>query len=57
MCDPKTIKPNSAIQNYMIMTDYITANERLSNFKIKKKNLFWRIFFINKHKIKNLTKR
>ncbi len=57
MCNPKTIKPNSAIQNYMIMADYIRTNERLSNFKIKKKNLFLQIFFINKHNIKNLTKR
>lgn len=49
MYEPKTIKPT---QNYMIMDDYIKPKQRLTNFGIKKKNLFMRLFFKNKYNLR-----
>jgi hypothetical protein len=53
----KTIKPKLLGKDYIITSDYINAKQRLTNFAIKRKNLFLRLFTRTKRNTKNPIKK
>jgi len=54
----KTIKPKLLRKDYIITSDdYINTKQRLTNFAIKRKNLFLRLFTRTKRNTKNPIKK
>ena len=54
----KTIKPKLLRKDYIITSDdYINTKQRLTNFAIKRKNLFLRLFTKTKRNTKNPIKK
>ncbi|MGD0465336.1 MAG: hypothetical protein ABSA84_01385, partial [Gammaproteobacteria bacterium] len=51
------IKPKLLGKDYIITSDYINAKQRLTNFAIKRKNLFLRLFTKTKRNTKNPIKK
>ncbi|MGD0466462.1 MAG: hypothetical protein ABSA84_07170, partial [Gammaproteobacteria bacterium] len=51
------IKPKLLGKDYIITSDYINAKQRLTNFAIKRKNLFLRLFTRTKRNTKNPIKK